>query len=43
MLPEDFWGMVDQWQHRQLPMEAILTRCGMCRSTFYRITQEYRH
>lgn len=42
LLPEDFWGMVDQWQQKQLPMEEILQKCGMCRSTFYRITQEYR-
>ena len=42
LLPEDFWPMVDQWQQKQLPMEEILQKCHMCRSTFYRITQEYR-
>lgn len=43
LLPDDFWGMVDQWQQKQISMEEILEKCGMCRSTFYKITQEYRH
>lgn len=42
LLPDDFWSMVEQWQHKQLPMETILNKYGMCRSTFYRITREYR-
>lgn len=42
LLPQDFWGMVDQWQQKQVPMEEILEKYSMCRSTFYRVTQEYR-
>lgn len=43
LLPEDFWPMVDLWQHKQLPLESILEKYGMCRSTFYRVTRDYRH
>ena len=42
LLPQDFWCMVDQWQQKQVPMEEILEKYSMCRSTFYRVTQEYR-
>lgn len=42
LLPEDFWDMVDRWQQDQLPLDDILHTCGMCRSTFYRVTREYR-
>lgn len=42
ILPEDFWGMVDLWQHKQMPLEDILHKCGICKATFYRITREYR-
>lgn len=41
-LPEDFWPMVDAWQRKQLPMETVLEKTGVCRSTLYRITRDYR-
>ena len=43
LLPKDFWYMVDLWQRKQMPLDAILQQYGISRATFYRVTREYRN
>ena len=34
--PDNFWDIVEQWEKKQVPMEVILERCQMSKTTFYR-------
>ena len=41
-LPDDFEELYQAWQGGGIPLEALLERCHMRRSTFYKRLREYR-
>jgi len=41
-VPENFGGLVKQWEHKRLPLRSVLEQCGMSEATFYRRLREYR-
>lgn len=41
-VPEDFGGLVRQWECKTIPISAVLDQCGMSEATFYRRLREYR-
>lgn len=41
-LPENFWGMVSQWENKKIPLSDILEGCQISKATFYRRLQRYR-
>lgn len=42
-LPDDFEPLVYAWEHKQLTLDELLSRCeGLSRSTFYRRLRELR-
>ena len=42
VLPDNFGGLVKQWEKGQLHFDDMLVRCGCCRSTFYKYLAIYR-
>lgn len=41
-VPENFGGLVKQWEHKRIPLHSILEQCSMSKATFYRRLREYR-
>ena len=41
-LPHNFGDLVAKWEHGSLPIEEILERCGVSRSTFYKYLAQYK-
>ena len=41
-VPEDFGGLVRQWEHKKISLNSVLKQCGMSEATFYRRLREYR-
>jgi len=42
VVPENFGGLVKQWEYKRLPLRSVLEQCGMSKATFYRRLKEYR-
>lgn len=40
--PDNFGQLVRRWERKQLPLQDVLTQCGMSEATFYRRLREYR-
>lgn len=41
-LPEDFESMLEEWKHKRMEAEYIVSVCNISKTTFYRKAREYR-
>ncbi|MBR7132300.1 MAG: recombinase family protein [Clostridia bacterium] len=41
-LPDNFAGLIRQWERKQLPFAEMVKQCGMSEATFYRRLREFR-
>jgi len=41
-IPDDFGLLVQNWERGKISMDEVISRCNMCRSTFYSKLHEYR-